>query len=155
MDEPHANALLLQADARLRRGDHDRASDLLAAARPLGLAASYAWRFELRVLELSARLSADAGSDPRPQAARLAKLARARGAPKYEALGLGHAGRRRAAAAIARRLGSDLLILKVGPTREAADAAARIARRLPVDLTQSFRRNWLPAIEAREPVGPS
>ena len=154
MDEPHANALLLQADARLRRGDHDLASELLAAARPLGLAASYAWRFELRVLELSARWSIATGADPRPRAARLAELARARDAPKYEALGLGHAGRRRSAAAIARGLGSELLLLKVAPQPEAAAAAARIAERLPAELTQSFRLSWLAAIEAREQAGP-
>ena len=105
------------------------------------------------MLELGARLSTATGADPRSQATRLARLARARGARKYEALGLGLAGRRRAAAAIAGELGSDLLLLKVGPTREAAAAAARITGRLPAELRQSFSQKWLPAIEAREPVG--
>jgi DNA-binding SARP family transcriptional activator len=155
MDEPHANALLLQAEGRLRRNELEATSRLLVAARPMGLAASYAWRFELRVLELSTRLTAATEADTRPQALELAGLARARGAPKYEALGLAHAGRRRAAAAIARRLGSDLLLLKVAPPQEAAVAAGRIAGGLPTELRQRFGLKWPTASRLVNPSAPA
>jgi hypothetical protein len=83
------------------------------------------------LLELRARIGEADGLS-------LAALARERGAPKYEALGLGLAGERAKAAEVARRVGSDLVLCKVALGEEATSAMVRVASRLPQQLAVPF-----------------
>jgi tetratricopeptide (TPR) repeat protein len=137
--EPRANALLLLAELAFRSGDADASRALVAQADPLGLAAAYGWRFELRSLELLARIAALDGRHE-DLAGRLTDAARRRGVPKYESLGLALTGRRDEACAIARRLGSDLLLCRVGGPEDVRAAVDRMAGRLPAELRERFAR---------------
>jgi tetratricopeptide (TPR) repeat protein len=135
--EPRANALLLLAEVAFRSGDADASRALVAQADALGLGAAYGWRFELRSLELRARIAALDGQHEEA-AIRLTEAAQQRGVPKYESLGLALTGRRAEACSIARRLGSDLLVVRVGSPEGARAAVDRMTRRLPPELRGRF-----------------
>jgi hypothetical protein len=92
---------------------------------------AYAWRIELRQLELLARL------DP-SRAEELRDIARRRGSTKYEALALAHLGRPTQAAAVAVQTGSDWLLAAVATPDEAGQAVVRLAQRLPTELRAEF-----------------
>ena len=92
---------------------------------------AFTWRWELRGIALRARM------EP-ARADELRDLARARGCRKYEALALAALGRAEEAAAVARPLGSDLLLTHVAPVAEARAAAERVAARLPAELRKTY-----------------
>jgi DNA-binding SARP family transcriptional activator len=130
--EPAANALLALSESALLGGDPARATDLLGDIAPLlARGVAYAWRIELRQLELLARLDPARGEE-------LRALARQRGSAKYEALALAHLGHHGEAAAVAARTGSDWLLAAVAPPPRASQAIERAAVRLPARLRGDF-----------------
>jgi DNA-binding SARP family transcriptional activator/tetratricopeptide (TPR) repeat protein len=130
--EPAANALLALADSAVLAGDPATAVDFLSQIDPLlSRGVAYAWRIELRQLELLARL------DP-SRAEELRDIARRRGSTKYEALALAHLGRPTQAAAVAVQTGSDWLLAAVATPDEAGQAVVRLAQRLPTELRAEF-----------------
>jgi DNA-binding SARP family transcriptional activator/tetratricopeptide (TPR) repeat protein len=130
--EPAANALLALADSAVLAGDPATATDFLSQIDALlSRGVAYAWRIELRQIELLARL------DP-PRAEELRDVARHRGSTKYEALALAHLGRPTEAAAVAARTGSDWLLAAVATPDEADHAVVRLAERLPPELRSEF-----------------
>jgi DNA-binding SARP family transcriptional activator/tetratricopeptide (TPR) repeat protein len=131
--EPAANALLALAEAALLVGDGAQATAYLADIVPLlGRGVTYAWRIELRQLELMCRLDPTRGEE-------LRELSRQRGSAKYESLALAHLGREQEAAAVAGRTGSEWLLALVAPSPRASDALERVTAQLP----QRFRADFL------------
>jgi DNA-binding SARP family transcriptional activator len=131
--EPAANALLALAESAILAGDPAGAARWLGDIDPLltrGVA--YAWRIELRRLELRARLDPALGEE-------LRELARQRASAKYESLGLAHLGRRAEAATTAACTHSDWLLAAVAEAPEAKRATERLASRLP----DRFRADFL------------
>ncbi len=130
--EPAANALLALAESAVLAGDPAIAVDFLSQIDPLlSRGVAYAWRIELRQLELLARLDL-------PRAEELRDIARLRGSTKYEALALSHLGRPTQAATVAAQTGSDWLLAAVATPDEARQAAVRVAQRLPAELRAEF-----------------
>ena len=130
--EPAANALLALAESAVLAGDPATAVDFLSQIDPLlSRGVAYAWRIELRQLELLARLDL-------PRAEELRDIARLRGSTKYEALALAHLGRPTQAAAVAAQTGSDWLLAAVATPDEAGQAVVRVAQRLPAELPAEF-----------------
>ena len=114
------------------RGDETTATAHLERVDALALLdLAFTWRWELRGIALRARM------EP-ARADELRDLARARGCRKYEALALAALGRAEEAAAVARPLGSDLLLTHVAPVAEARAAAERVAARLPAELRKTY-----------------
>lgn len=130
--EPAANALLALAESAVLAGDPGAAARLLAEIDPLlTRGVSYAWRIELRRLELLARLE--------PQRAdELRDLARQRASMKYESLALALLGRHGEASRVAARTGSDWLLAVVAEPPVARCAVERLAARLPDHLRADF-----------------
>jgi DNA-binding SARP family transcriptional activator len=139
----HAHALLAAAELALLDGDDAGATDRLVAVGSLcGRDLPFEWRWELRLLDLRSRLEPARAEEAYEQA-------RARGCRKYEALALMRLGRRDEAAAIARVLGSDLLLAEVAPPDEAGAAVDRVAAGLPAPLREGFvARGRVPAAVA-------
>lgn len=130
--EPAANALLALAESAVLAGDPTEAVRLLGEIDPLlARGVAYAWRIELRQLDLLARGEPARGEE-------LLELARGRGSAKYEALALAHLGRRDEAATAAAGTGSDWLVAAVAPDRTATQATERVAARLPQHLRADF-----------------
>jgi hypothetical protein len=92
---------------------------------------AYAWRIELRRVEIHARVD-------RSRAEELSTLARQFGSAKYEALALAHLGQTDAAVAVAQRTGSTWLLARVGPEAVARPHVEELARLLPVGLRDGF-----------------
>ncbi len=130
--EPAVNALLALADSALLAGDGAQATTFLGDIAPLlSRGVAYAWRIELRQLELLSRLDPERGEE-------LRELARHRGSAKYESLALAHLGREQDAAAVAARTGSEWLLAAVAPPPQASHAFERIAAQLPQRLRADF-----------------
>lgn len=138
LEEPRANAYFQLARAALEMGDPDRATAMLDQGRRLGLTAAFGWRYGLRALDLEASILVSQGEDASEVAAHLLELALSGRAPKFVALALAHLGRRPAAERIARQLGSDLLMARVGLEPAAAVAVDSLAARLEPDLRPAF-----------------
>jgi hypothetical protein len=130
--EPAANALLALAESALGDGDEAKALGHLEEITPLlSDRVAYAWRIELRRLEIRARVD-------RSRAEELSTLARTFGSAKYEALALAHLGATDAAVAIAQRTGSAWLLARVGPEAVARPRAEELAGLLPAGLREGF-----------------
>jgi len=143
-----AHAQMVVAECAFRAGDADEATRQLDATDALlGLDLPFERRWELRLAELRSLL------DP-PRAEALLDLARLRGTRKYEALALAALGHRAEAAAVARPLGSDLLIARVAPEAEARAAADRVVVGLPQELRASFMTSGPPADRAKGAAAP-
>ena len=138
LEEPRANALFQLARAALERGDPARAMAWLNDGRHVGLTAAFGWRYALRALDLEASILASQGEDASEVATRLLDLALSGRAPKFVALALAHLGRRSAATKIAKQLGSDLLVARVGMEPAASRAVTALASRLQPDLRPAF-----------------
>ncbi|MEW6154625.1 MAG: BTAD domain-containing putative transcriptional regulator [Actinomycetota bacterium] len=134
--EQELHALLALAECSLEAGDPDQAHGLVSRAEPLLEGwLPFRWRAELRLRDVRCRLGPADG-----EADELLDLARQRGSRKYEALALGHLGRRTEAAEAAAATGSDLLVAEVAPGPAAAEALGRVAAGLPVELREALVR---------------
>lgn len=140
--EPAANALLQLAESALLQGDSTEAQRRLAEVSVHAEEAGYAWRIELRRLELQARL------DP-ARAEELRELARRRGSAKYEALALAHLGRREEAVSVAESTSSIFLAARVAPEPAARTAIEQLAARLPGERREAFLRGGALAVGHR------
>jgi DNA-binding SARP family transcriptional activator len=130
--EPAANALLALAESALGDGDEAKALGHLDEIRPLlSDRVAYAWRIELRCLEIYARVD-------RSRAEELSTLARQFGSAKYQALALAHLGATDAAVAVAQQTGSAWLLARVGPEAVARQSAEELAGLLPAGLRDGF-----------------
>lgn len=130
--EQELHGLLGAAECALLDGDEAAAAELVAEAEPLLSGwLPFRWRAELTLREVRCHLVPE-------EAEELLHLARERRSRKYEALALGHLGRRDEAATIAASTGSDLLVAEVGPEGQARAAFDRIASGLPTELRHSF-----------------
>jgi hypothetical protein len=92
---------------------------------------AFAWRIELRRLEILSRLD---GS----RAEELLTLSREFGSAKYEALALSYLGSATEAVATAQRTGSHWLLARVAPEPVARTHADTLAAQLPDDLRDGF-----------------
>ncbi len=132
--EQELHALLALADCDLRVGRFDDAGARVEAAAPmLERSLPFKPRATMRLLELRARF------DP-TWAEALFEEARTHSSPKYRALALAHLGRTEAAARVAGRIGSDLLVGRLGSQVDRRAARDRIARALPAALRTSYLR---------------
>jgi DNA-binding SARP family transcriptional activator len=142
--EPAANALLALAESALLAGDDAGAVDRLDEIQPLlSDRVGFAWRIELRRLEIYAR------TEP-ARAEELLISAREFGAAKYEALGLSYLGRSEEALATAQLTGSGWLVARVAPEPIAREQAERLAADLPADLRSGFVERGLLLRRLRE-----
>ncbi len=132
--EQELHALLALADCDLLLGRHDDAGARVEAAAPmLERSLPFRPRAAMRLLEMRARFD-------RTWAEALFDHARQYSSPKYQALALAHLGRSEAAARVAARTGSDLLVSRLGSPTDRTAAHDRIARALPVELRASYTR---------------
>ncbi|MHA6782446.1 ATP-binding protein [Pseudonocardia saturnea] len=132
--EQELHALLALADCDLLIGRPDDAGARVEAAAPmLERSLPFRPRAAMRLLEMRARFD-------RSWAEALFEEARTHDSPKYQALALSHLGRHEAAARVAGRIGSDLLVGKLGTPVDSRAARARIARALPAELRASYTR---------------
>jgi DNA-binding SARP family transcriptional activator/tetratricopeptide (TPR) repeat protein len=132
--EQELHALLALADCDLLIGRRDDAGARVEAAAPmLERSLPFKPRAAMRLLEMRARFD-------RNWAEALFEEARTHDSPKYQALALAHLGRDEAAARVAGRIGSDLLVGKLGTPVDRRAARARIARALPAELRVSYVR---------------
>src|SRR5205823_9207464 len=92
---------------------------------------AYAWRIELRRLEILSRI------DP-SKAEELLTLSRQFGSSKYQALALAYLGSTDEAVAKAQRTGSSWLVARVAPEPLAQACADELAADLPADLREGF-----------------
>ena len=130
--EQELHGLLGAAECALLAGDADTAARLVEdAAALLSTWLPFKWRAELRHREVRCRLEPDGAEE-------LLLLSRQRRSRKYEALALGHLGRRDEAAVAASATGSDLLLAEVAPGPQARAAFDRLAASLPADLRDGF-----------------
>ena len=130
--EPAANALLALAESALGEGDEAEVIRRLDDIAPLlSDRVGFAWRIELRRLEIHARLEPS-------RAEELLILARQFGSAKYESLALSYLGAADEAAATAQRTGSTWLLARVGPEAVARANAEELAGQLPVELRDQF-----------------
>jgi DNA-binding SARP family transcriptional activator len=130
--EQELHGLLGCAECALLDGDEAAAAKLVAEAEPLLSGwLPFRWRAELTFREVRCHLFPG-------EAEELLDLSRQRRSRKYEALALGHLGRRDEAATVAASTGSDLLVAEVGPEGQARAAFDRIASGLPTELRHSF-----------------
>jgi tetratricopeptide (TPR) repeat protein len=130
--EQELHGLLGAAECALLIGDLDRAGALVEESRPLlSTWLPFKWRADLRYREVRCRLVPE-------EAEELLELSRQRRSRKYEALALGHLGRREEAAVAAEATGSDLLVAEVAPAAQAAAAFDRLAAALPAELRDGF-----------------
>lgn len=132
--EQELHALLALADCDLRTGRHDDAGARVELAAPmLERSLPFKPRAAMRLLEMRARFDTT-------WAEALFEQARAHSSPKYQALALAHLGRPEAAARVAGRIGSDLLVGRLGAPVDRRAARDRIARALPAALRESYTR---------------
>ncbi|MBW0118106.1 tetratricopeptide repeat protein, partial [Pseudonocardia abyssalis] len=132
--EQELHALLALADCDLLIGRPDDAGARVEAAAPmLERSLPFRPRAAMRLLEMRARFD-------RTWAEALFEEARTHDSPKYQALALSHLGRHEAAARVAGRIGSDLLVGKLGTPVDRRAARARIARALPSELRADYTR---------------
>jgi DNA-binding SARP family transcriptional activator/tetratricopeptide (TPR) repeat protein len=132
--EQELHALLALADCDLLLGRHDDAGARVEAAAPmLERSLPFKPRAAMRLLEMRARFD-------RSWAEALFEEARRHDSPKYQALALAHLGRAEAAARVAGRTGSDLLVGRLGSPADRQAARARIARALPPDMRETYSR---------------
>jgi hypothetical protein len=130
--EPAANALLGLAESALNDGDEATAAAHLGAIDPLLTdQVGFAWRIELRRLDLACRMD-------RSRRDELLELSRRYGAVKYEAIALGYLGVEADAVELARQTGSRWLVARVAPEPVARAAADDVASGLPEPLRTSF-----------------
>jgi tetratricopeptide (TPR) repeat protein len=130
--EPAANALLALAESAHLAGDDGRAVRHLDDITPLlSDRVGFAWRIELRRLELLARLD-------RSNAEELLVLSRQYGSAKYEALALFALDRPEEALRTAELTGSPWLVARVAPEPLAREQADRLAADLPAELRVGF-----------------
>jgi hypothetical protein len=130
--EQELHGLLGAAECALLAGDTDTAARRVEDAAPLlSTWLPFKWRAELRHREVRCRLEPDGAEE-------LLLLSRQRRSRKYEALALGHLGRRDEAAVAASATGSDLLLAEVAPGPQARAAFDRLAASLPADLRDGF-----------------
>ena len=133
--EQELHALLALADCDLLLGRHDEAGARVEAAAPmLQRSLPFRPRAAMRSLEMRARFD-------RTWAEALFDHALEYSSPKHQVLALVHLGRSEAAARVAARTGSDLLVSR-GPGSPTDRTAAhdRIARALPVESRASYTR---------------
>lgn len=132
--EQELHALLALADCDLRIGRTDDAGARVEAAAPmLERSLPFRPRAAMRLLEMRTRFD-------RSWAEALFEEARTHDSPKYQALALAHLGRHEAAARVAGRIGSDLLVGRLGTPVDRLAARARIARALPAELRDGYTR---------------
>ena len=132
--EQELHALLALADCDLLVGRHDDAGARVEAAAPmLERSLPFKPRAAMRLLEMRARFD-------RTWAEALFEEARRHDSPKYQSLALSHLGRAEAAARVAGRTGSDLLVGRLGAPLDRDAARGRIARALPAELRESYAR---------------
>ncbi|GEC17769.1 hypothetical protein PHY01_00520 [Pseudonocardia hydrocarbonoxydans] len=132
--EQELHALLALADCDLLAGRTDDAGARVEAAAPmLERSLPFRPRAAMRLLEMRARFD-------RTWAEALFEEARTHDSPKYQALALAHLGREEAAARVAGRIGSDLLVGRLGTPVDRRAARARIARALPAGMRESYSR---------------
>ncbi|WP_300019386.1 AAA family ATPase [Pseudonocardia sp.] len=132
--EQELHALLALADCDLLVGRHDDAGARVEAAAPmLEQSLPFRPRATMRLLEMRARFD-------RSWAEALFEEARTHDSPKYQSLALAHLGRHEAAARVAGRTGSDLLIGRLGAPADRRAARDRIARALPAELRGTYTR---------------
>jgi hypothetical protein len=130
--EPAANALLALAESAHIAGDDGLAIRRLEEITPLlSDRVGFAWRIELRRLELLARMGGT-------NAEELLVLSRAHGAAKYEALALSHLERTDEALTTAQLTGSEWLVARVAPEPLARRHADHLAAELPPELRAGF-----------------
>ncbi|MDN5747260.1 MAG: tetratricopeptide repeat protein [Pseudonocardia sp.] len=132
--EQELHALLALADCDLLLGRRADAGARVEAAAPmLELPLPFRPRAVMRLLEMRARLD-------RTWAEALYEEARVHSSPKYQALALAHLGRDEAAARVAGRVRSDLLVSWLGASVDRGAAGDRIAGALPIELRESYLR---------------
>ncbi|MDN5930992.1 MAG: AAA family ATPase [Pseudonocardia sp.] len=132
--EQELHALLALADCDLLIGRPDDAGARVEAAAPmLERSLPFKPRAAMRLLEMRSRFD-------RGWAEALFEEARTHDSPKYQALALSHLGRHEAAARVAGRIGSDLLVGRLGTPVDRRAARARIARALPAEMRESYTR---------------
>ena len=130
--EQELHGLLGFAECAHLRGDDDAAVALVEDAGPLlNTWLPFKWRADLRYREVRCRIVP-------AEAEELLELSRQRRSRKYEALALGHLGRRDEAATVAVTTGSDLLVAEVAPGPQARAAFDRLAAALPSELRDGF-----------------
>lgn len=130
--EAAANALVNLAESAVHDGDPAEVSRHLEGITPLlSDRVGFAWRIELRRLEIEARL------DPFRNV-RLLTRAREFGSTKYEALALAGLGHVDEAVSAARRTGSPWLLAKVAPEPVARASAENLAKELAAERKLGF-----------------
>jgi hypothetical protein len=130
--EPAANALLALAESALANGDEAGAARRLDDITPLlSERVAYAWRIELRRLEILSRLDLS-------KAEQLLTLSREFGSAKYQALALAYLGSADEAVTMAQRTGSAWLVARVAPEPLARACGEELAAQLPADLREGF-----------------
>jgi DNA-binding SARP family transcriptional activator len=130
--EPAANALLALAESALAAGDDAAAALRLDDITPLlSERVAYAWRIELRRLEILSRIDSSKSEE-------LLTLSREFGSAKYQALALAYLGSTEEAVAMAQGTGSAWLLARVAPEPLAQVCADELVAQLPGDLRDGF-----------------
>jgi tetratricopeptide (TPR) repeat protein len=130
--EPAANALLALAESALADGDDAGAARRLDDITPLlSERVAYAWRIELRRLEILSRIDTSNADE-------LLALSRDFGSAKYQSLALAYLGSTAEAVAMAEQTGSAWLLARVAPEPRAQACADALAAQLPAELRDGF-----------------
>jgi hypothetical protein len=130
--EPAANALLALAESAHIMGDDGLAVRRLEDITPLlSDRVAFAWRIELRRLELLARMDGSSAEE-------LLASSRQHGSAKYEALALSYLEHPDEALTTAQLTGSEWLIARVAPEPLARRHADHLAAALPAELRAGF-----------------